>query len=487
MKLRQMVTLSAVAVFVLAGPAFGLLGPSFSLDDDPNNPITSPFVGFGFGAEDPYMIGTYGGSLAPSPSLPLVPAMDADILRPSPAGGPAPILDVPMSVGYDQPFGYLDAVSDNTWQPNQPVARTLHVGFSVDRISVGQAGTAVGWQAGLNQQPGDLFRSVSSYTHPKVFAGFAGPAFGYGGPLPTTATPGSQNDLMFDETWMNLIAGPGSPIPPGLPAEQIRPGTHDNVDAANWTQFDVAPLDGMTDRMLYFSVPPAEGFLSGARAADIYAVPANAPAAAAYLWAPDTSMGLVTESPDFGDNIDGLVVWEVDEIRPANGDPNNPVADPLIDYALFSLSHGSVSLAQYSLNESDVFFTDFTGRFWLYATDSNLGLAGAAGFEPGDNVDALEIIVPGDITLDDVVNVADLGVLAANWATGTTWIAGDVTADQLVNVADLGVVAANWGFHAGGFSGLEGQIGPIVPTPMAAGAGFVLACGLGLMRRRRPA
>lgn len=486
MKLRHTVTLSALAVFVMASPTFGLLGPAFSLDDDPNNPITSPF-GFirGFGAEDPFGLGTYGGSWAPSPTLPAVPAMDADILSPSvPGGPPIPVLDVAMSVGHNQRFGYVDAVSDNTWQP-QRRAQTLHVGFSVDRISNGQVGTDVNLQSILNQQPGDLFRTSSSYAHPQNFVGWGGPAFGYAGPLPTAAAVNSTNHLMFDESWLSLTAGlgPGNPIPPGQPAPQIRPGTHDNVDAANWTQFDVNPADLNTDRMLYFSTAPDEWAISGALPADIYAIPPNAPALAAFQWAPAMSMGIFHEGPEWGDNIDALVVWDRGDNQPEGGGPTSTVI-PGLDYALFSLSHGSQSLAQNNRNESDVFFTDFTGRFWLYATDMQLGLLGEPGFEPGDNVDAMEVIVPGDITLDDVVDVGDLGVLGANWGTGNTWMTGDVTGDQMVNVGDLGVVGANWGSHAGGFS-LEGQVGPIVPTPTAAVAAFALACGLGLTRRRR--
>jgi len=80
------VALASIAVLLLSvGSAAGQVGvgPAFSLDDDPSAPITSPpGVIPGFGAEDPYGLGTYGGPWAPSPTLPVVPAMDAEILKP---------------------------------------------------------------------------------------------------------------------------------------------------------------------------------------------------------------------------------------------------------------------------------------------------------------------------------------------------------------------------------------------------------------------
>jgi hypothetical protein len=51
----------------------------------------------------------------------------------------------------------------------------------------------------------------------------------------------------------------------------------------------------------------------------------------------------------------------------------------------------------------------------------------------------------GDANLDGEVNIADLGILAANWqGTGKYWFHGDSNYDGLVNIADLGILAANW-------------------------------------------
>ncbi len=49
---------------------------------------------------------------------------------------------------------------------------------------------------------------------------------------------------------------------------------------------------------------------------------------------------------------------------------------------------------------------------------------------------------PGDLTGDDVVNGADLGILLANWNTDED---GDFNDDGVVNGADLGFLLAHWG------------------------------------------
>ncbi len=81
------------------------------------------------------------------------------------------------------------------------------------------------------------------------------------------------------------------------------------------------------------------------------------------------------------DDVDALVMWDRNILGgPGHGgNPNG--AEPGIDYALFSLGPGSFSLGQAAfpggplLSPADVFFTDFSGSFALYALGSDLGLA----------------------------------------------------------------------------------------------------------------
>ncbi|MEL6797395.1 MAG: hypothetical protein AAFO89_11310, partial [Planctomycetota bacterium] len=98
--------LSTVLVTALAGSASA---QSFSLDDNPDAPLTSaPFAGL-FSAEDPFGLflpAVFAGRIGPSPSLvnPLFAYTDGDILRP--LGGPFPVLDVVPPAGT-----YLNAMS----------------------------------------------------------------------------------------------------------------------------------------------------------------------------------------------------------------------------------------------------------------------------------------------------------------------------------------------------------------------------------------
>ena len=53
--------------------------------------------------------------------------------------------------------------------------------------------------------------------------------------------------------------------------------------------------------------------------------------------------------------------------------------------------------------------------------------------------------VPGDFNCDGMVDVADLGIVGANFnGTEVTYVDGDANLDGAVDVADLGVVGANW-------------------------------------------
>jgi hypothetical protein len=58
--------------------------------------------------------------------------------------------------------------------------------------------------------------------------------------------------------------------------------------------------------------------------------------------------------------------------------------------------------------------------------------------------------IPGDATLDGVVDVSDLGVLAANYGKDTLvgWEQGDFNGDGVVNVGDLGILAGNYGYNS---------------------------------------
>jgi hypothetical protein len=96
----------------------------------------------------------------------------------------------------------------------------------------------------------------------------------------------------------------------------------------------------------------------------------------------------------------------------------------------------------------------------------------------------------GDANLDGMVNIADLGILAANWQqSDRPWSQGDFNGDGLVNIADLGILAANWqaGTNAAAVTFAEALAmfdafnNVVVPEPGVLGLG---ALGLLVLSRR---
>ena len=468
---RFTVTLVAV-VLLAAGSARAQVGPVYSLDDSPAAPITSPPGAIpGFGAEDPYGIGLVTApGLAPSPSLPAVAPMmatDQDLLVPSPVPIPVPTMHL-LTPGP----GWLDAVSDNAFKINP--APMIHLGFSVDRLSLGISG-AVAVEAACNQQSGDIYHTDQSFTHPAAFVGLPPSAPGYSGLLPTVGM-GNSNLMLFDESVLGLtvVGGVGVPTPPGVPVPPPFVASHDNLDALNWKLFDVNG-DFMHDRWVYLSTPPDAAMMGPWMPGDVMDM---APGGLLFPgmppYAPAGQLGIVP-GPMQSDCIDALVVWD-DGMQggPAWGGPG---AEPMLDYALFSLAPGSVSLWQFGLSEADIFFTNFTGSFWLYASAMDLGLMGIPGPAIGANVDALEMMHPGDANLDYCVDGLDYVIWSNNYlpvGAATDWLRGDFTGDGLTDGLDYVVWSNNFSFGC-----------PAVPTavPEPASA-LVLTLGLFFIRRR---
>jgi cysteine-rich repeat protein len=362
---------------------------SFGLDDNPSAPLIG-FSGFGLGAEDPYAVGTYAVGIAPpSPSLGILfpPLGDGSILAPGPA------------VQHPGPDGfYVDSLSTLKTDLGRPI-RLL---FSVDRVSIGSGSAAVSNEAVYNQQAGDIYVSYRAFAAPGSFVGTlgAGPFSGtlaaeLGGPL-----FGNSNILVIDESALGLLAG-GMIVPPGTMAPSMGVGTHDNIDQFDLALVDANPADGLFDVPAYFTVYPDEAVASGLSPSDIIDVPAGAPGGliTAPPFAAAVTMGL--DSGGLGtDSIDALIMFDNNVVGgPAYGGPGG---EPGIDYALFSLAPGSLSLATFSLSAADIFFTDFSGAFAEYAAAGRLALFGLSGGLQiaGDSVDALDFVTCGDGNVD---------------------------------------------------------------------------------------
>jgi len=392
------------SVLALAGIAASAQAQWFSLDDNPTGPATAPPVPGLWSAEDPYGVLTPPTAIfglgGPSTSL-LLGYIDGDVLGPVVPGPPHLV----------PPNGfYLDGMSPNRRNVQGP---QIQLDFSVDRGTMGTPGSALfGETVALGapfsvQQAGDIYRSTAAFIHPGAFAGTLTPGIlgavpTFGGILPTAGLGGS-NFMMLDESAMGLtVAGvPGVLTPPGVPAPAPPlPLLHDNIDAYSNTPIDTTG-DFINDVEYFFSIAPAETVLVGGilSASDIFDVAPGAGGSPAVPYAPSVAAGM-----DFfgfsSDDIDALVVWD----NNLQGGPGfgGPGAEPVLDYALFSLSEGSVTLAALSaagipVNGATVFFTDFTGAFGIYAFDLDIGVdPTAAGIYQGlnyANVDALDVFV----------------------------------------------------------------------------------------------
>lgn len=330
------------------------LAQEFTLDDNPNQPLTGPAIPGLFSAEDPYGLWlppTPAGLLGPSPSLahPNGPFMDSDILW------IGVIQTLPLS---NFGLSFVDSISvDHSSLPNHG---TIGISFSIDRATGGVNGTWSQVEAQNHQQPADIYDTNNMYTHPATFAGQINP------PVLPTAGGGGLNALRYNDSNFGLIA----------PASPIQIGTHDNIVSFNQQV-------GLTfQNNTFFTVSPAETAMTGLNSSDIGAI---APRGVPALYAMAATLGLSPKK----DSIDALIVWD-------NGTPL--LMEPGIDYALFSVSPGSQILSTWvgpqgqTIDAGAILFTDFTGTFSVYLFSTDLGLAPAPGMPVGvENVDALDM------------------------------------------------------------------------------------------------
>lgn len=371
MKRLRTIFTSALTVAWVGGYSGTASAQVVSLDDDPSFPIAGPVTPPHRSAEDPYGLGlppVAAGFVGPSPSLILGPPWsDADFFT--------------FGLAWDTgivPLSYVDSVSANHVTHTPGTIPQVTIKFSVDRQTSGVG--ALGVEAGFNQAPGDIFISTAAFPHPGIYVGTPGPA-PFAGVLPPAGT-GGGNALFIDESAFGLTPGfgPGTTVGPGVPAPPITPGSHDNVDAYNdW------PAPSLVGAIIYYTVAPAEAVMLGVSPADIFGSPASPPphVHTGGLFAGAPAMGL--DLMGGRDDIDALIVW-------------NNTGGPAVagrDYALFSLSPGSPTLMALmpgnpAINPATIFFTDFSGKFWVYLYSPDLGITMGIDF-PCLNVDALEI------------------------------------------------------------------------------------------------
>ena len=86
-----------------------------------------------------------------------------------------------------------------------------------------------------------------------------------------------------------------------------------------------------------------------------------------------------------------------------------------------------------------------TYDFYSIATD-NVGHQELTPLTPDASVTLTIAAIPGDASIDGVVNQADAAIVSANWLmqTGANWADGDFNNDGRVNEIDATLMAANW-------------------------------------------
>lgn len=298
----------------------------------------------------------------PSPSIALCGRNSADIYGEVPIGGivgqgcdvPAagPILHVPAPTYGLIPRDNNDGHTNGEVNPGSQFV----IYFSGDRASIGAGGTAYAGQSALRQAAGDRFVTNGPTSVSPAAAMAACAPGGILGPV----WAGPVNLLSVNQTRYNLIPS----IPPNVANNG---GRLDEVDALELTPWDLNG-DNVHDTPVYFTVDRTSPSWAGA--SDILYSPPGAPFFA--LFAVAGQLGLLAKD----DNVDALAVWDV------NGDG---VADPGLDYAIFSLDRPSPTLAATGFSAGDILVTDFTGAFCLFLP------APAIGLLPTDNVDGVDV------------------------------------------------------------------------------------------------
>ena len=197
--------------------------------------------------------------------------------------------------------------------------------------------------------------------------------------------------------------------------------------------------------------------------ADVWIAPVGAVAEVS-VYAPAAAIGLAPISPAFpvppimGNDIDALGRVGCRQRRHCHA---------WHDFALFSLAPGSVALAALGNSPADIFFTDFSGSYAIYASAADLGLL------PADNVDALEICLSGDANLNRTVNLADLATLDFNYnvsfpvLTMDLWTKGDFDGNGWSDCRIWWCLPAAFGGTTGGAG--TGADSPSVGVPEPVG------------------
>ena len=216
--------------------------------------------------------------------------------------------------------------------------------------------------------------------------------------------------------------------------------------------------------------------------------PANLPGVNSNPHIPETDGGCLAFSKDGEEGTHNVLVW-TEEVAAANVAKDELAA--ISWYEANTGPQGDVTEMRLALKIADGWYvTDRTFIASIYdpagmpvgtkmsVTDFSSANWDSLTFIPGTDLSRSGFVpplrLPGDATLDGVVDEEDAAILAANWltASGASWGDGDFNDDGAVNDLDATLMAANWG--ATGSLGSRESLESLVSLP----DGVVQAAGI---------
>ena len=97
-----------------------------------------------------------------------------------------------------------------------------------------------------------------------------------------------------------------------------------------------------------------------------------------------------------------------------------------------------------------MFLALLNGKTWAEAAWSATRQLSYVNTVVGDPLMVWHTLLAGDVTMDGVVDMADLTAIGAHWGStvpsgGYGWYSGDLNGDGIVNVLDLAIMGDTWG------------------------------------------
>ncbi len=479
----------AVASMALGSVVQGQVRPTFSVDvqsataggPGPNTGIPDGWFGI------PLDEGSILSVMPPGPPGPNVPQVPVFAPLPTPGLMVGPLAgaggSVPGGLGIlPGPVGAFNRVELDALSYGHDLG--IQLMFSVDEWAGGDFLApfappnvfSEGPLSGLNEAAADVFSYNGTVMRtPPPAAGGVGPGNkqfidGNGFPSP----PGG--------TWgLGLL----EPMPPacGLPCNG------DNLDA-----LDVNSTLNDAFGPIYFSldsgfVDPVDGppmntgtaAINSVSGADVLISRAGAFPA---IYVPSPMLGLDLFGFDT-DDLDALILQ----------DDGDGIYDPAIDRILFSVRRGSAiigvpdSLFGVPIEEGDVLSVPIPGgngapSIYIAAEALGLGTVRSQTNELtpfGDELDALDLFLAGDLDGDGFVGITDLNVVLGVWnqLVPPASQSADPSGDGFVGIEDLNIVLGNWN------AGAPLPPGDEVAVPEPAAFAVLGLAGVALLRRRR--